>query len=204
MAASIESIISEMRGMSDFLTTYQTSLSTRPEELDATKSAMMRSVIAKIHMIANLDFAGGARITEAVSALANDDIIDSGMRDLITSALIQKMQGQPIVTTHARKEPQACMRADRYLVEEDWVLLESTENIQARLGHIRDAMHKVGLTNPSELNCYVQQLKRFAPFFSSSKKGCSRRGRLLTFIKVSPECELETYFIDKIGSTLAF
>ena len=155
MAASIDSIISEMRGMSDFLTTYQTSLSTRPEELDATKSAMMRSVIAKIHMIANLDFAGGARITEAVSALANDDIIDSGMRDLITSALIQKMQGQPIVTTHARKEPQACMRADRYLVEEDWVLLESTENIQARLGHIRDAMHKVGLTNPSELTLKV-------------------------------------------------
>ena len=105
MAASVDSIISEMNGMRDFLTSFTLSMAARPDEAHATKTAMVRSVIAKIHMLPHLDFAGGARITDAASSLASDNIIDSDMRDLLTTSLVQKMQGQPICGSGSRKEP---------------------------------------------------------------------------------------------------
>ena len=147
MAATVDMLISELDGMKSFLESLEASGSDHAHE---TKVAMVRTIVAKIHMAPMMDFHGCARLTDSVSKLAAVGVIDGELRNSLTTAVVQKMQGQGLASPMVRKTPQVCLRADRYLLDEDWTFLEATGNIQTRLSYIRDIMHKVGITNPTE------------------------------------------------------
>ena len=154
MAVTVDGLINELDGMKAFLESLEASGSS-PDDMRATKTAMMKAIVAKVHLLPRLEFHGGARLTEAVTGLANADVIDDENRNLLTTALIQKMQGDTPTTSSTRRSPQLCLRADRYLIEADWRYLESTENMQSRLCYMRELMHKVGVTNPTESTLQV-------------------------------------------------
>ena len=150
MAASVDALIHELTGMRSFLQSLQSGGSSEAD-LDATKLALVRSVVAKLHEVPMIDFQKGALLTQSITEMVNNGTISNDMRTMFTTAVVQKMQSQTMVARARQVNcPQKCLRFDRYLMEADWELLEATSNIQTAIGHVRDSAHKIGLTNPTE------------------------------------------------------
>jgi hypothetical protein len=150
MPVTIDDISGEMTGLVAFLQSLADA-GTAPDQLAATKTALMQSIGAKITMLPNLDFAGGARLTTEINTMSKTGHIDDHHKQALTSALMHRMQtGGHKANTGMRKEPQSCYRLDRYLVEDDWKIMKGTGTVQSKLSHIRDCSHKIGLTNPNE------------------------------------------------------
>jgi hypothetical protein len=150
MVVTINDIIGEIKGLGAFLQSL-TDAGTNPDQLAATKAALMQSIGAKINMLPNLDFGGGTQLIMEINTMSQTGLIDDHHKQALTSALVHRMQTDGSkANTGMRKEPQACYRLDRYLVDDDWNIMKGSGTVQSKLSHIRDCSHKIGLTNPNE------------------------------------------------------
>ena len=149
MAITSAVIIEEMNGLKAFLDSLA-SAGSSGEVLESSQKALVRSISTKLHLVPSLDFQSGTQITETITRLGKDRVLNAAMQEQLMSAVVSKMQGQSSTTTCGRKEPQACLKAHAFLREQDWAALEGTDNMSDRLGIIRDCMHRIGLTNPDE------------------------------------------------------
>ena len=88
MAATVDALVDELRGMKTFLETLEASGSV---DLAATRDALVRSTIAKMHTVHTICFQKGAILTQVITEMANDGVITPDGRNLLTTALINKM-----------------------------------------------------------------------------------------------------------------
>jgi len=152
MPSSAQDIGTEMQEFGKFMQALRTN-GTADAQLEATRSAMVRSLAGKINCMRSTNFGDGAIVTAGIGRLVSDGWIDAEQQELLTTALVNRLQDASagsLADATPRRTPQTCLAADAYLTDEMWARLHSATSVQAAICYIRDFMHKLGLVCPSE------------------------------------------------------
>jgi hypothetical protein len=152
MPISAHDVVQEMTEFSQFMQALMDS-GTSPEQLEATRAAMVRSIASKVNIMQTISFGDAALITGAIGTLAADGWVSADQQGLLTTSLVTRMQDAttgPLADAATRRAPQTCVRPDVYLTAGDWDWLNASAAVQANISYLRDRMHAIGLVCPSE------------------------------------------------------
>ena len=125
---------------------------TSPEQLSATKTSLVQTLCAKINSLSAVDYSKAAVLTTAINNLTAEGGFEDSHRQTMTASLIARVntESSSRFACTGRKDPQACLFAHKYLTQDDWDALSGNVSMQQRISIIRDAMHRIGVSNPNE------------------------------------------------------